>query len=62
MQKKLIDKKLVEECTENIDEVKITGMALIEHGSGCKSSSTIYVVLITIAFTIRIGIDTSFIS
>ena len=62
MQKKLIDKKLVEECTENIDEVKITGMALIERGSGCKSSSTIYVVLITIAFTIRIGTDTSFIS
>ena len=28
--KKLVD-KLVEECTENIDEVKIAGMTLFEH-------------------------------
>ena len=30
-------KKLVEECTENIDEVKIAGIALFERGSKCKS-------------------------
>ena len=35
--KKLVD-KLVEECTENIDEVKIAGMALFERGNKCKSS------------------------
>ena len=42
--KKLVD-KLVEECTENIDEVKIAGMALFERRNDCKSSCTIYVVL-----------------
>ena len=30
--KKLVD-KLVEECTENIDEVKIAGITLFEHGN-----------------------------
>ena len=58
--KKLVD-KLVEECTENIDEVKIAGMALFECGSKCKSSCTIYIVLIAIVFTISIGIGTYFI-
>ena len=43
--KKLVD-KLVEECTENIDEVKIAGIALFKRGSKCKSLCTIYVVLI----------------
>ena len=57
---KLID-KLIEECTENIDEVKIVGMALFERGNDCKSSCTIYVVLITIVFIIGIGIGTYFI-
>ena len=58
--KKLVD-KLVEECTENIDEVKIAGMALFECRNDCKSSCRIYVVLIVIVFTISIGIGTSFI-
>ena len=58
--KKLVD-KLVEECTGNIDEVKIAGMALFERGNDCKSSCTIYVVLIAIVFTISIGIGTYFI-
>ena len=53
--------KLVEECAENIDEVKIAGMSLFECGNDCKSSCTIYVVLITIVFTISIGIGTYFI-
>ena len=47
--KKLAD-KLVEGCTENIDEVKIAGMALFERRNDCKSSCTIYVVLIAIVF------------
>ena len=42
---KLFD-KLVEECTENNDEVKVAGMALFECRNKCKSSCTIYVVLI----------------
>ena len=57
--KKLVD-KLVEECTENIDEVKIAGTALFDHRNECKSSCTIYVVLIAIVFTIRIGNGTYF--
>ena len=46
--KKLVD-KLVEECTENIDEVKIAGMALFEHGNECVCSYTICVILTVIA-------------
>ena len=30
MQKKLVD-KLIKECTENVDEIKIAGMGLLEH-------------------------------
>ena len=55
--KNLID-KIVEECTENIDEVKITKMALFERRNDCNSSCPIHVVLITIVFTISIGIGT----
>ena len=58
--KKSVD-KLVQECTENIDEIKITGMALSERGDDCKSSCTIYVVLIELVFTINIGIGSYFI-
>ena len=35
--KKLVD-KLVEKCTENIDQVKITGMALCKHENECVCS------------------------
>ena len=42
--KKLVD-KLVKECTEEIDEVKIAGMTLFEHGDGCVFFYTICVVL-----------------
>ena len=58
--KKLVD-KLVEECTGNVQEVKIVGMALFERGNECKSSCTLYVVLLMIVFTICIGIGTYFI-
>ena len=58
--KKLVG-KLVEECTENNDEVKIAGTALFERRNEWKSSCTIYVVLIAIVFTISIGIGTYFI-
>ena len=52
--KRLID-KLVEECTENIDEAKITGMTLFEHENECVCSYTICVVLAVIVLIISIG-------
>ena len=55
--KKLLD-KLVEECTENIDEVKISGIALFERVNEFKSSCTIYIALIAIVFIICIGVGT----
>ena len=55
---KILVDKLVEEYTENIDEVKLAGMVLFERGGKCKSSCTIYNVLIAIVFTISIGIGT----
>ena len=58
--KRLID-KLVEEGTENIDEVKTDGMALFGRGNECKSSCTICVVLIAIVFTICIEINIYFV-
>ena len=54
--KKLVD-KLVEECTENVKEAKITEIT----ENKCKSSCTIYVVIIAIVFTICIGIGTYFV-
>ena len=42
--KKLVD-KLVEECTENIDEVKIVGMTLFERENECVCPYTLCIVL-----------------
>ena len=63
--KRLVD-KLIEECNENVEEAKITGITLFEcnsseHKNKCRSSCTIYVVLIVIVFTICTGIGTYFI-
>ena len=58
--KKLAD-KLVEECTENIDGVKIVWMTLFERRNERKSSYIIYVILIAIVFTISIRIGIYFI-
>ena len=58
--KKLID-KLFEQCTENIDEVKITRMALFEHENECKCSYAICIVLAVIILTISIGIGAYFV-
>ena len=57
--KKLVD-KLVEECPENIDEVKITGMVQFEHENECVWTYTICVILAVIALTISVGIRTYF--
>ena len=58
--KKLVD-KLIEECTENIDEIKIAEIALFERGNDCKSSCTTHFVLIVIVFIICTGNGTYFI-
>ena len=50
----------MEECTENIDEAKLTGIALFEHGNECVCSYTVCIVLGAIALTIWIGIGAYF--
>ena len=59
--KKLVD-KLVEECTETNDEVKLAKITLAENENKHKCSScTLYIVLFSIIFTINIGIGTYFV-
>ena len=53
--KRLVD-KLVEECSENIDEAKLTKTALFEHGNECVCSYTVCIVLAVIALTVSIGV------
>ena len=59
--KKLVA-KLVEECTETVEEVKLAKITSGEHESrrGC-SSCTPYIVLFSIIFTINVGIGTYFV-
>ena len=56
VKKKLVD-KLAEECTENIDEAKVTEIT----ENKCKFSCAIYVFIIAIPFTICIWIGTYFV-
>ena len=42
--KTLVD-KLVKECSENIDKIKIAKITLSNHQSECKCSCTLYIVL-----------------
>ena len=59
--KKLVD-KLVEECTENVEEVKLAKITLAENENKHKCSScTLYIVLFLIIFTINVGIGTYFV-
>ena len=53
--KRLVD-KLVEECSENIDELKIVS----ETKNKC-NSCILYIVLFSIFFTINVGIATYFV-
>ena len=59
--KKSID-KLVEECTENVEEVKLAKIALAENENKHKCSSCeLYIVLFSIIFTINIGVSNYFV-
>ena len=54
--------KLVEECTENVEEVKLAKIALAENENKHKCSSCeLYIVLFSIIFTINIGVSTYFV-
>ena len=53
--KKLVD-KLVDECTETVEEVKLPKITLAENENSYKCSScTVYTVLFWIFFTINVG-------
>ena len=54
--------KLVEECNETIDEVKLTKITLAENEKSYKSNSSIlYIVLFSIFLTINVGIGAYFV-
>ena len=53
MQKMLIQ-KLAEECTENVEEVKLAKITLVEDENKHKCSYTLYIVLLSIIFTVNI--------
>ena len=57
--KKLVD-KLVEECSENIDENEMISVTLNDYEKLC-GSCTIYIVLFVIALLITIGISSVFV-
>ena len=59
--KRLID-KLVEECTENIEETKLVEKTSVKNENKHKySSCTLYIALFSIIFTVNIGIGISFV-
>ena len=59
--KKLID-KLVEGCTENVEEVKLGKITSAEDENKHKCSScTLYIVLFSMIFTSKVGIGTYFV-
>ena len=61
MEKKLVD-KLVDECTETVEEEKLAKITLAENESGDKySSCTVYIALMIVVFTIFTGITTYFV-
>ena len=58
--KKLVD-KLAEECTENVEEVKLAKITLAEDENKHKCSScTLHIVLFSVIFAINAGISTFF--
>ena len=57
--KKLVD-KLIDECTETIEGVKLAEIALFENENKC-SSCKVYIVFMIVVFTIFIGITIYFV-
>ena len=47
MQKKLVD-KLIDECTETIEEVKLANITIFKNGSCERSSCIVYIVLMIV--------------
>ena len=57
-----MQKKLVDECTETIEELKLAKITLAENENSYKCSScTVYIVLMMVFFTIFTGITTYFV-
>ena len=50
----------MEECCENIDEVKLAGVILFEHENECVCFYTVFIVLAVIALTFSTGINAYF--
>ena len=54
--------KIVEECTENIEETRLVETTSAKNKNKHKCSScTLYIVLFSILFTVNVGIDTYFV-
>ena len=54
--------KLVDECAETVEEVKLAKITLTENKNSYKCSCfTVYIVLMILVFTICIGISTDFV-
>ena len=61
IEKKQVD-KLIEECNENVEEVKIVKITLADDENKHKCSSyTLYIVLFSTIVTINIGIGVYFV-
>ena len=58
--KKSVQRSSTEECTEDVEEAKIAGVTLTKNIHKC-SSCTLYIVLLSIIFTINVGISSCFI-
>ena len=58
--KKLVD-KLIDECTETIEDVKLAKITLENDNENKYSSCTVYIVLIIVFFTIFTGITIYFV-
>ena len=59
--KKLVD-KLVDECAETVEEVKLAKITLAKNENKYKCNSCrLYIVLFSILFTINVGIITYFV-
>ena len=59
--RKRLVKKLIDECNETIDEVKLTKITPAENENNYKCNScTVYIVLFSILFIINVGIGAYF--